>query len=191
MGSRRHLGAEDEAAAFTALFDQHARAVYGFCFRMTADQTLAEDLMSVTFLEAWRRRRVTVGTERARAWLFGIAHNVVRNQTRATRRHRTALARVGRPDVEPDFADDVTTRVSYEEAAAATLATLRTLPRREQDLIALVAWSGLTIAEAAAALGIAEGTARTRLFRARSRLSGGGGPLDEAGATEGAPNARS
>lgn len=191
MGSRPHLGAEDEAAAFTVLFDQHARAVYGFCFRMTANQTLAEDLMSVTFLEAWRRRRVTVRTERARAWLFGIAHNVVRNQNRSMRRHYAALARVERPSADPDFADDVTTRVSHEEAAARALATLRTLPRGERDVIALVAWSGLTVSEAAVALGIAEGTARTRLFRARKRLGGdSGGPLREAGATEGARNAR-
>lgn len=186
---RRRL--PEEVEAFTALFDLQARSIYGFCFRMTADQALAEDLMSITFLEAWRRRGVTLDTDRTRAWLFGIARNVVRNQRRSIRRHRAALARLERSEVEPDFADEVAAKLAHEEDAKAALATLRTIPRRERDIIALVAWSGLSIVEAAAALGIPEATARNRLFRARQRFDADGRAVaPEPGATEGVRNAR-
>ena len=49
---------------------------------------------------------------------------------------------------------------------------IRTLPRREQEVLALVVWSGLDYAAAAAALGVPIGTVRSRLSRARTRLAG-------------------
>ena len=45
-----------EAQAFGLLFDRHAGAIFAFCLRRTGDRSAAEDLMSTTFLHAWRRR---------------------------------------------------------------------------------------------------------------------------------------
>jgi RNA polymerase sigma-70 factor, ECF subfamily len=44
-------------SGFGRLFERHGRAVYNYCFRRTADWSAAEDLTSVVFLEAWRRRK--------------------------------------------------------------------------------------------------------------------------------------
>jgi RNA polymerase sigma-70 factor (ECF subfamily) len=77
------------------LFDRHARAVYNHCFRRTADWSMAEDLTSVVFLEAWwRRDDVRIQPDTALPWFLGIANNLLRNAHRSLRRHRAALARL-------------------------------------------------------------------------------------------------
>ena len=81
--------------AFGALFDDHSRAVYNLAFRLTGSWAEAEEVVSLTFLEAWRlRARVEPDGESLRPWLMGIAVNVVRNFSRAMRRHKAAMARV-------------------------------------------------------------------------------------------------
>ena len=65
------------------------RAVYNHGFRLTGEWGAAEDVVSLTFLEAWRiRRRVDLEGGSLRPWLLGIATNVTRNLRRAARRIR-------------------------------------------------------------------------------------------------------
>ena len=158
-------------AAFGSLFDWYAQAIYGYCFRRTADQELAEDLMSVVFLEAWRRHR-DVSPANVLLWLYGVATNVLRNQWRSTRRYRHALRRVPVLDRQEDFVDDLAERLDTETRMRDILALVRDLPELEQDVLALCIWQGLTSHEAAQALGVPEGTVRSRLHRAREHLAG-------------------
>ena len=163
--------ATGDADAFGALFERHARAVYNYSFRRTADWAAAEDLTSAVFLEAWRRRReVVLHRGDALPWLLGVATNLVRNRARSLRRHRAALERVPAPPPSPDFADDVVGRLDDERQMRCALRVLGELPRREQDVVALCAWSGMTYEEAAIALDLPLGTVRSRLSRARRRI---------------------
>src|SRR5918992_3399943 len=135
--------------AFGDLYERHARAIYNYCFRRTADWAVAEDLTSVVFLEAWRRREaVQLESESALPWLYGVATNVLRNRRRSQRRHRAALERLPR-ERSVDFADDVNGRLDDERRMRTTLRAVATLPRREQDVLALCAWAGLAYEEAA------------------------------------------
>jgi RNA polymerase sigma factor (sigma-70 family) len=150
--------AAGEAAAFGVLFERHARTVYNYCFRRTANFAEAEDLTSVVFLEAWRRREaVVLANESALPWLLGVATNVVRNRRRSQWRHRAALARIPRENA-PDLAEEANGRVDDERRMWAVLRAVARLPRREQDVLALCAWAELSYEEAAAALGIPVGT---------------------------------
>ncbi|MFD8482408.1 RNA polymerase sigma factor [Kitasatospora sp. NPDC059673] len=156
---------------FALLFDEHARAVYLHAVRATGDRDLADDVVSLTFLEAWRLREKLRGeVVNPRAWLLGIATNVLRNTARAARRHRVAMARVPPREPLPDFADEVVGRIVDAETAAAAVRALGRLRRGEREVFMLVVWSGLGYAEAAQALGIPVGTVRSRLSRARDRL---------------------
>jgi RNA polymerase sigma-70 factor (ECF subfamily) len=159
-----------DSDVFARLFDRHARRVYGFCFRQTGDWALAQDLTSVTFLEAWRRRLVLVEEGKVVAWFLGIAYNAVRHQRRSVRRHRHALGRLPAPPAEPDDADESAARVAAERQAMELLRALRRLPKAERAVLALIGWEGLSAAEAAVALGVPEATVRSRLHRARRRL---------------------
>ena len=157
--------------AFGQLFDEHASVVHRHAVRMTGDRGTADDIVSLTFLEAWRlRERVLPGDDSLRPWLLGIATNVTRNTSRAARRHRAALVRIPPPDPVPDFADEVTRRMADTEELAAAQRALSKLRRGEREAFTLCVWEGLDAATAAAALGVAVGTVRSRLSRARKRL---------------------
>lgn len=157
-------------AAFAALFERHAPTIYNYCFRATANWARAEDLTSIVFLEAWRRRDKELASDKVLAWLYGIAANVVRNQGRSERRFRAALRRVPETELEPDFAESAQQRLDDERQMARAIALLRTLPRHEQETFVLCAWMELSYEDAAFALGVPVGTVRSRLSRARQRL---------------------
>ncbi len=160
------------SAALGILFDRYADRIYTYCFRRTADWSTAEDSTSSVFLEAWRtRERIRVHDGSALPWLYGIATNVCRNATRKQRRHLHAVGRLGAPEAAPDHADQVAARLDDERTMARLLSALRTLPQRDQDVLSLVAWSGLSYEQTAAALEVPVGTVRSRLARARQRLS--------------------
>ncbi len=161
--------------AFAELFDACARAVYNHAFRLTADWSLAEDVMATTFMEAWRRRAsVEAEGGSLRPWLLGIATNVARSHHRSNRRYRNAAsaaaaAHAAEDHVE-DHAEETAGRLDDRRRIAATLAALSLLKRPEREVLTLCLWEGMEYAEAARALGIPVGTVRSRLSRARARL---------------------
>ena len=161
-----------EPAAFGELFDEHARAVYHHGYRLTGDRAVAEDVLSTTFLQAWRmRRRIDPEGGSLRPWLLGVATNIVRNHSRKARRERDLLARLAPRDRVPDFADDVAARLDDAGTLASVRDALRTLRTAEREVVALCVWAGLDYAAAAEALGIPVGTVRSRLSRARRKLA--------------------
>jgi RNA polymerase sigma-70 factor (ECF subfamily) len=168
--------------AFAHLYDEHAQAVHGHAVRVTGDRSTAEDVVSLTFLEAWRLRGKLLPDaefsddtgDGLRPWLFGIATNVLRNTQRTARRHRAALARLPERHTDretvPDFADELAARMDDSERLAAARTALGQLRRHERDVFALCVWAGLSYADAAEALGVPVSTVCSRLSRARQRL---------------------
>jgi RNA polymerase sigma-70 factor (ECF subfamily) len=171
------LDTDTEASEHGRLWDAHAGAIHRYCFRRTADASLAEDLTSIVFLEAWRRRREVVQPDLP--WLYGVATNVLRNQKRSHRRYQAALLRLPRPLDEPDFTDRVTERLDDETRMRAVLDAVRGLSRLEQEIVSLCIWEELEPHEAARALGIPEATVRTRLHRGRRHLQALSAPEGE------------
>jgi RNA polymerase sigma factor (sigma-70 family) len=167
LWSRSRQGDVD---AFGLLFERHARAIYNYCFRRIGDWAVAEDLLSVVFFEAWRRRGKALPPDKVLPWLYGIATNVVRNRRRAERRYLAALAHMPDPSVVPDFADAADGRIDDERRMRQAVALLAQLPRHEQDAFVLCAWMELSYEDAALALAVPVGTVRSRLSRARRHL---------------------
>jgi RNA polymerase sigma factor (sigma-70 family) len=162
---------DGDPEAFGQLFDDCARAVYNHAFRMTGNWAVAEDVMALTFLEAWRlRANVVPDGGPLLPWLLGIATNVARNTSRASRRHAAAIARMPGEGFVPDFADDVVGRLDDVRTLETVRSALSTLRQVEQDVFALVVWAGLDYAAVADALGLPVGTVRSRLSRARRKL---------------------
>ncbi|MFF7125974.1 sigma-70 family RNA polymerase sigma factor [Streptomyces sp. NPDC008240] len=161
-----------ESSAFAELFDSFARAVYNHAFRLTADWTVAEDVMAATFLEAWRLRdRVDPEGGSLRPWLLGIATNTARNQYRSNRRYRAAANAAAAAELSvPDHADEVAERVDDRRRLATALTALAGLRRPEREVVTLCLGEGLDYEAAAGALGIPVGTVASRLSRARKKL---------------------
>jgi RNA polymerase sigma-70 factor (ECF subfamily) len=156
--------------AFALLFRRHSRTIYNYCFRRTGDWSQAEDLTSVVFLEAWRRREVELPADKIVPWLYGVATNVLRNSRRSLRRHDAALRRLpvgpgGRISI-----DDPAGRLEDERRMRSILTQLATMPKRDQDVFVLCVWQDLTYEDAAVVLGIPVGTVRSRLSRVRRIL---------------------
>jgi len=156
--------------AFGLLFERHAKKIYNYGFRRLGDWGAAEDVLSMVFLEAWRRRGIDLPPDKVLPWFYGIATNVIRNRRRSERRHSAALSRLPKPETEPDFTELAHARLDDEKQMRRGIALLAKLPRREQDVFALCAWSGLSYEDAAVALSVPVGTIRSRLSRARKRL---------------------
>jgi RNA polymerase sigma-70 factor, ECF subfamily len=159
-----------DADAFGLLFDRHERLIYNYCFRRIGNRSTAQDMLSMVFLEAWRRRKKELPPDKVLPWLYGIATNVVRHQRRSERRFAAALSRLPNADAEPDFADNSAERLDYERQAQRALALLRRLPQREQDVFVLCVGMEVSYEDAAMALQLPVGTVRSRLSRARARL---------------------
>jgi len=128
---------DGDADAFGELFGAFAAHVYNHAFRLTGDWSAAEDVLSLTFLEAWRNReQISPEGGSLRPWLLGVATNVVRGHYRARRRHKETLARLGLELDVADFAEDVSGRVDDAggrltgASAAAAITRLRCRRRR-------------------------------------------------------------
>ncbi|MFB6705748.1 RNA polymerase sigma factor [Streptomyces sp. NPDC056333] len=157
--------------AFADLYDRYARTVYHHACRLTGDLSAAEDVMSETFLVAWRtREQVDPEGGPLGPWLLGIATNRARNHRRGVGRRLAFLARQPKPKETEDFAEAFAERLDQQRELAAVREVLDQLRQPEREVLALCVWAGLDYAQAAAALDVPVGTVRSRLSRARARL---------------------
>jgi RNA polymerase sigma-70 factor (ECF subfamily) len=154
-----------DSRAFERLYREHAGRVYGLCLRMTREPHTAEDCTQETFINAWRalarfETRSAFGT-----WLHRIAVNVTLAKRRKTARHEpVAEVEVEEEGIEPQWTLETPVEVQEIEEA------IGTLPQGARDALVLHALYGYSHTEAAQMLGVAEGTCKAQLHRARKLL---------------------
>ncbi|WP_336213980.1 RNA polymerase sigma factor [Nonomuraea sp. LPB2021202275-12-8] len=131
----------------------------------------AEDIVAETFFTAFRKRaQYDPSRASVRAWLYGIATNLIGKHRRLEARTLRALGRFGPEADSPGHEDSVAVRVSAQSLRPELASALAELDRRDRDVLLLVALAGLTHEEIATALGIPYGTVGSRLNRARKKL---------------------
>ena len=162
----------NDGDAFVAIFDQHRDRVYRHALRMTANVHDAEDVTAGAFLELWRRRmavRVVDGS--VLPWLLVTTTNLARNLARSLRRYRAFIASLPRADVARSAEDVALEQIEEFRIVARVRDALSGLAPSDAALITLTMFEHYSPAQAAAALGITDGAARTRLHRARTRMA--------------------
>ncbi|MEU9022755.1 sigma-70 family RNA polymerase sigma factor [Actinomadura sp. NPDC048394] len=161
-----------DPAAFEEFYRRHVEAVGRFVARRVDDPHTAADLTAEVFLaviESAHTYRPAAGSEVG--WLYGVARNVVAaERRRAARERRTTGREAGRRRLEADDIAALVERIDAEAAGRRTYRALDELPEGVRAVLELIAVDGLTVTEAAAALGIRPVTARVRLHRARRVL---------------------
>lgn len=167
---------DGDEAALSALFYRHSDAVYNFAFRRTFSWEIAEEAVQATFATLWRRcrsrRMDSLRLDSARPVLFVMAAHECSNLARSSRRHLALVDKVaGRDEHVVDPADSVAERVDDERVVSKARRALARLPVKQRDVVELVIWGNCSMAEAAAALGVPEGTVKSRLARARAQLA--------------------
>ncbi|MBO0832198.1 MAG: sigma-70 family RNA polymerase sigma factor [Actinobacteria bacterium] len=160
---------DDQALA--AIYDQHAGLVYGLARRVARDEQLARDITQEVFTYLWEMPdRVDLTRGSLRTFLAVLAH---RRAVDEVRRHKTRF-RAETASALPEVEDGPEARVV--DAAAQTwrkkhlAALLDMLPEAQRTAVQLAYYDGLTYVQVAKALGIPEGTAKTRLRSALARL---------------------
>ena len=152
---------------FTEVHDRHFAAIYRYVAGRLGAQ-VAEDIAAETFLVAFDRRKTfDVSRGDPRAWLFGIATNLVSQHRRKEARHYRALSRLETPRPAEGHENRVVAAISAGQLGKA----LARLSAGERDVLLLVALGELGYAEVAEALGISPGTVGSRLTRARKKLT--------------------
>jgi RNA polymerase sigma-70 factor (ECF subfamily) len=158
-----------EERALCECYDQYSSFVYGLAVRVIGDARAAEDVTQDVFLHLWERPKVfDPGRGSLRTWLGTLAHrravdHVRREEARRRRATRDAALATCTPDVE----EMACALVAAERVRAALL----TLPDEQREAIELAYFGGKTYREVGVALGIPEGTAKSRLRLGLRRIA--------------------
>lgn len=163
---------------FEAIFAETYPALVAYARRRSANTADADDVVAEVFATAWRRRydleAVDNSTELAPLpWLYGIAANVVRNSRRAGGRRLRLVERLrSQPSSVSTVAGSATAGGSSvaDQPSAEVRSALDRLSFDDQEVLRLVAWEGLSHAEAGQALGCSANAVGIRMHRARQRL---------------------
>ena len=149
-------------AEFETIFEAHKDAVFAFAWRMTGSAQLAEDIAQDTFLFLWKSpQRYDPARGSLRAWLLGVARNVLLKRWRAEGRF-LAMEDDQILSSPPPAAD----WSAVEHVAHAVQA----LPPLQREVVVLIEYEGMSLQEAATAVEAEVGTVKARLHRARENL---------------------
>jgi len=148
--------------AFERLYREHIGRVYGLCLRLTRDAAHAEDCAQETFINAWRGLERFETRSSMRTWLHRIAVNVVL----AKRRKPSVLSEASAVDSIEEVDWSLDTPVEEREIESA----VKSLPDGARDVLVLCGIYGYSHIEAAEMLGVAEGTCKAQLHRARALM---------------------
>ncbi len=151
---------------FAEVFSRHWPAIRAYLVRRIGPDH-GEELAAEVFVRAFDRRRAYTpgdGTGDARPWLYGIAANLIREQRRRERRHAKALGRLPQPGAAADASERA-------DGTGLLMRELAQMPLGTREAVALWVWGDLSYEQIADALEIPIGTVRSRIARARVRLT--------------------
>ncbi|PYP58236.1 MAG: hypothetical protein DMD40_05960 [Gemmatimonadetes bacterium] len=154
-----------DQTAFRELYRQHAGRVYALCLRLTGDGRDAEERTQDVFVRLWDKLRSFRGDSAFSSWLHRLAVNVVLNERRTTGRRERRVMSAEDPDtvVGAQHAAPLHLNIDLERAIAE-------LPDGAREVFVLYDIEGYGHGEIAQLVGIAEGTSKAQLFRARRLL---------------------
>jgi len=157
--------AAGDVEAFEELYRVNVGRVYALCLRMAGDPTLAEELAQEAFVRAWQKLGSFRGASAFSTWLHRVTVNVVLGHRRSTARRETRVSAVG---------DNLPRDVAVREARTAESIDLEraisSLPDGARAVFILHDVEGFRHREVSRLMGIAVGTSKAQLHRARKLL---------------------
>lgn len=170
----RAAGAGD-MAAFEELVRAYQSYVWRFLSHLLGDPALAEDVTQETFVRVYRKLETFRFRSKFSTWVFSVARNAGVDALRSRQRRERLLTVV---------AQRTRDSVAGAEMGVEIEAALQSLSPKLREAFVLIEAVGLTYNEAGGALGVPEGTVKSRVFHAREQLvswmSAGEGVADEA-----------
>ena len=152
-----------DTRAFEALYREHAGKVYGLCLRMTGNPSEADDCAQEAFIQAWSKLDKFRGDSSFGTWMHKVAVNVVLGRMRKSRREQDRIRAVNEISPQRETIDDAGGMEDLEQA-------MNELPRGARHVFVLHAVYGYSHDETGEMLGIATGTSKAQLHRAKRLL---------------------
>lgn len=159
--------AQGDTTAWEPLMRAHQEAVFRLAYLLLGDPDDAEDIAQETFLRAWSHLRRFDAARPLRPWLLRIAANLAHNRHRSAGRYLDALVRTFRAESPPPSIEEHSTQIID---AAELWRAVRRLSLADQQIIYLRYFLDLPVSETVEIMQVAEGTVKSRLNRALTRL---------------------
>lgn len=153
-----------DSVAFEKLYRLHIDKIYGLCLRMTGNASEAEDCAQDAFIQAWTKLDKFRGESAFGTWMHRVAVNTVLGRMRKARREQDRIRAVSEIAAVPQITGDVGGLQDLELA-------INELPSGARHVFVLNAVYGYSHRETGDMLGIAEGTSKAQLHRARRLLA--------------------
>jgi RNA polymerase sigma-70 factor (ECF subfamily) len=173
--------AAGEQSALAALFQLRHLQIFRFILRLVRNEAMAEELTNEVFMEVWRGAGKFSQRSSVLTWILSIAHN--RTVSTLRKRRESSWDEDAAKEI-PDCGDNPETVAQKADKSAAMRQCMERLSAEHREVIDLVYYHEMSIAEASAIVGIPENTVKTRVFHARKKLSEF---LKEAGVDRGWP----
>jgi RNA polymerase sigma-70 factor (ECF subfamily) len=154
-----------DLVAFERLYRENERKVFGLCFRLSSDPALAEELTQEVFVRAWRKLSSFRGESAFSSWLYPLTVNVALSERRSRRRRDARIVAT-----EDPASLERAPRSPAPEAGFDLEKAMAALPPGARAVFVLHDVEGRTHEEIAQLLGLAPGTSKAQLHRARRLL---------------------
>jgi RNA polymerase sigma-70 factor (ECF subfamily) len=150
-----------DSAAFRELHDRYADRVFRFALTLVRNAHLAEEVLQETMIAVWKSAGRFKGASKASTWILGIARNQAHSLLRREKRGQRLPEE---PSASPDPAAVAEVSVKVQQA-------LERLAPQQREVLHLVFYEEMSVAEAAEVLAIPAGTVKSRMFNARKALA--------------------
>lgn len=174
--ARRRRHEEQNSLNFNDIYEEYYGLVHNYLWRMTENQTQAEDLTQETFVRVHRGLSTFRGDSSVKTWLYRVASNIFLDHTRrvSTKQDRATAALDKTVGVAGDWEDKEMPQpdqlAARSEMSACVQEHLKALPESYRTVLVMHDEEGLTTREIAKVLGCSEANAKIRLHRAREKL---------------------
>lgn len=163
----QRMGGGDQSALRT-LLTRHQVRVFRFIQRRVKNEAVAEELTNEVFMDAWRNAKTFEGRSNPATWLLSIAHNRAISSLRKRREESWDEDKAGEIVDDGDTPEVVAQKT---DKGAALRRCLAGLSDEHREIVDLVYYQEMSVAEVAEIVGIPEATVKTRMFYARKKLS--------------------
>ena len=160
----------DRERALEELVDAYGDGILQLAYFYLRDRSLAEDIFQEVFTRVYTQMHKFRGESSPRTWIYRIAVNLCRDKLRSWSMRKVLLLGEEFLGSAAPAGADVEDAVLAEADRAALLAAVMELPVEYREVVLLFYYDGMSSPEVSAALGLSEGTVRSRLFRARAKL---------------------
>lgn len=160
--------AAGEQAALRSLFERHHPRVFRFILRLARNDAVAEELSNEVFMEAWRNASNFAERSSVLTWILSIAHN---RTVSALRKRREEAWDEDAAGGVADCEDDPEVTAQKTDKSAVMRRCIEQLSSDHREVIDLVYYHEMSVAEVSQIVGAPENTVKTRMFHARKKLS--------------------